>query len=378
MNTRTVNQQTANDVVRESLGLTADDLGMNPAEDAFTDDDDDNSGGADDDGDLDSGTGGSDLPVREAPQDRQQPDDDFLTQQQPSAPVQPAPQGRVPATAEIRTDGKGNLVDRKTGQVVARAGAEARMYQKMHRTTQAYEQLQIQQKDTNERLTKAVEIGTQLFERLKEMQNNVGEFAPEKHGLTREELVEAIGFAKSGKTDPVGTIKKLLTRAAAGGIDLTQIGLAGGNFDPKSLMDMVRQEIGNQMTPLRERTQRETEQERQTREANESLESSKKELNKFLGQNPEARQYLPVFQQVYSQPQFQHMSLGEVWSRLQLNLLRRAQAQQSQQRPANQSRNRNQRPPNGQSRPPVGSNKTALAPVDMSYEDIVRGLLPPS
>lgn len=369
-----VNQDTANEVVRESLGLSMDDLGGNAPEDAFTDDD--NSDDFADDSGSSNDLDGSGVDNNNQPEPRQQfqpePEPDFL------APRQPVEQ-QLPKAAEVRPDGKGNLVDKKTGQVVARAGAEARMYQNLHRTRAAHEALQAQHTEQGQRLNKAIEIGTQLFERLKTMQTEQGELAPERFNLNRDEAREAMNFAKEAKTDPVGTIKKILTRAAANGIDLQSIGLAGGNFDPKSLMDLVRGEITQHMQPLRERQQQETAQQQREREAQESLDASKQELNTFLGANPDAKQYLPVFQQVYSQPQFQHMTLGEVWSRIQLNLLRRGQMQpQQQQRPANQQR-RNPRVPNGQQRMPRGRQQgNGMAPVEMSYEDIVRGILPSS
>lgn len=376
MNTRTVDQQTANDVVRESLGLSADDLGMNAPEDAFTNDDND-TGINDDNDDLDGAPDSRN--DNNQPETRQEQDqDDFLTQPEPQPAPQPQPQQRqIPQSAEVRSDAKGNIIDKKTGQIVARAGKEARLYQGMHRARQERDTATRATQEVTERLNKAVEIGTQLFERLKEMQTNQGDYAPERYNLNRNEAIEALNFAKEAKSDPVGTIKKLLTRAATNGIDLSSIGLAGGNFDPKSLMDLVRSTIDERMTPLRERTQRESDQEKAQREAQESRDASTKELNTFLQANPEARQFLPAFHQVYSQPQFQHMSLNEVWSRIQLNLLRREQ-QQQQQRPPNQQRNRNRnsRPPSGQSRPPASGNSNGMAPVDMSYEDIVRGLIP--
>lgn len=375
-----VDQDTANQVVGESLGLSMEDLGANPPEDGLdADNADDN-----------SNDGGNNQPIPSGNNNRQDDADDdgdelFAPPQERRVPEQrgprPQPQPRaMPARAEVDRDARGNLVDKATGEVVARAGREARFYQDAHRARSERDQQTAVAQDLTSRLNKAVELGTQLFERLKENQTN-NEFAPERTGLSVAEQREAIGFAKEAKADPIGTIKKLLTRAAAGGIDLSSIGLAGGNFDPKSLMDLVRTEISQHMTPLQQRTQRETEESTRQRQEKESLDASKAELNTFLTQNPEARDYLAVFQQVYSQPQFQHMSLGEVWSRLQLNLLRRNQPvpgpQGRRQRPQNQ---RNSRPPNGgQGRPPQGGRRQEgeLAPVTMSYEDIVRGLLPP-
>jgi hypothetical protein len=377
MNTR-VNQQTAETVVRESLGLSAEDLGMNPAPDGFDQDD----GAGDDLGDTgsgDDGLGSDDLGDSGVSQDqgngRQSASDDGLgdlTQPQ-AAPQRQSQPDRIPAQAEIRTDGKGNLVDRKTGQIVAKAGAEARMYQKMHKAVQQSQVVQAQNQDLTQRLNKAIELGTQMFNRLKEHQERQGEYAPERYGLQAHEAVEALNFAKMAKSDPVSAIKAILTRASAGGIDLSSIGLQGGNFDPKSLLDLVRGEISQQMNPLKERSQRETAQEQARREAEETAAQYRNELNNFLTANPQAREFLPVFQKIYEQPAFQNMSLGEVWARVQLNLIR----QNGNQRPANQQRRgNNPRIPNGRNRPPQGSNgKSNLAPVDMSYEDIVRDVI---
>lgn len=378
MNTRpNVNQQEAENVVRESLGLSAEDLGMNRPEDSFDTDDD---LGGDDDGQGSDGldnSGNDSLDTRGSGADnqprqvRQQQDQDDLTVQQPPRQQQ---QDRIPAAAEIRTDGKGNLVDKKTGQIVARAGAEARMYQKMHRQSLQLQSVEAQRVDMENRLKKAIEIGTQLFERNKMLQENQGTFAPQRYGLQDHEAVEALNFAKQAKTDPIGAIKAILTRASSNGIDLSSIGLQGGNFDPASLMNLVRQEIGQAMNPLKERSQRETADQQRQREAQQAADEAKSELNRFIAQNPEVREYLPIFAKVYENPQFQHMSLGEVWSRIQLNLLRQGQQTQGQ-RPANQQRRRNPGLPRGQNRPPQNGPQGNLAPVETSYEDIVRDIL---
>lgn len=360
----------ANELVRENFGLTADDLGMNKGEDSFfTDDDDDlpkemngNEPGSDDPGHDDNVPGDEPDPLFEEPPQPQQ-------QQQRPQPQAPKPQKGIPQMAEVRPDGKGNLIDKATGKIVARAGSEARMYQKMHNTVKAYQHLEHTQRDTQSRLEKAIQLGTEMFNRIKTLQENQAATSPSKYGLNDMEAIEALNFAKEAKTDPVGTIKKLLTKAASSGIDLTSIGLSGGNFDPKSLMDLVRGEIGKAMNPLHERSQRETAQEQQQREAKEREDQANRDLTDFLGANPDARQFLPVFHQVYSQPQFQHMSLGEVWSRIQLNLLK------NQQRPVNQQRGR-QPVPSGRRGVPGGqAPKGDLAPVSDSYEDIVGDIL---
>jgi hypothetical protein len=363
-----VDQNAANELVRENFGLTADDLGMNPGEDSIFSDNDSNPDDLDDAGGDNNNLGSDensnvgDDPLFEASQEKQVP-----VQQQ-----QTPPQSRIPQSAEVKVDGKGNLVNRQTGQIVAKAGAEARMYQKLHKTEANYRHLEAQHNDVTTRLNKAIELGTGLYNRLQEIQQSQAATAPKTFGLSDAEAIEALNFAKEAKVNPVGTIQKLLTKAASSGIDLTSIGLSGGNFDPKSLLDLVRGEINNAMNPLKERSQRETAQEQAQREANERSEQATRDLNSFLSANPEAREYLPVFAKVYERPEFQHMSLGEVWAKLQLNLLRR----QGQQRPPNRQQNRRPGVPSGQRSAPRGTpQNSGLASVDTSYEDIVRDLL---
>lgn len=371
-----IDNNAAQGIVQENFGLTADDLGMNPREDSFLNQNDDLDIENDDIGgtqDLRDGEN-DDLTVQNVPQESAE-DDLFLkpAQQQQHQQQQPQPKP-LHHKAEVYVDKKGNLVSKSTGKIVATAGREARLYQDLHKSKQSYVAMQAQYADQESRLNKAISIGQELFDRLKTAQTQQTEYSPEKYGLNGAEAIEALNFAKEAKQNPVETIKKLLTKAAASGIDLTSIGLSGGNFDPKSLMDVVRGEIDKAMNPLRERSARESEQERQTREQNERDEAAKSTLTKFLGDNPEAREYLPVFQRIYQQPQFQNMSLGEVWSRLQLNLMRRQQ-QASNQRPANQ-RNSRQLLPNGRRMPPMNvRGREELAPVSMDYNDIVREIL---
>ncbi len=377
-----VNAQVAEDTVRESLGLSADDLGMNANPDSFGEhdntpgfEDDDGDGGAPD-RDIDVGARQYDLPEERGPapreqQQRREPAQDDLTLQPRGQQAPP-----LPATAEVRPDAKGNLVDQKTGQVVARAGSEARMYQNLHKARGDVNRLTTAHTEVSTRLNRAVEIGQGLFDRVKDLQAQVQASLPATYGLTQQELVEAAGFAQSAKTDPVGTIQKLLTKAAAGGIDLTKIGLSGGNFDPKAFMDMVKAEIGTAMNPLKQRSESEQRQQQTQQQQTQEEQAAIADLNKFLGENPEARNYLPVFKKVYENPAFQHMTLGEVWAKLQLNLMRQRQNGNGGQRPENREpRRRQPQLPRGNNQAPRGAPPSELAPVNMSYEDIVRDIL---
>ncbi|HEY6019731.1 MAG TPA: hypothetical protein VIY48_07465 [Candidatus Paceibacterota bacterium] len=374
---RQVNNQVAQDLVRENLGLSADDLGMDRP-DTFADMDLGDEG--DEDIDINARQhddfGDMEAPEQiEQPQQRQQPDDLSVTHT-------PQPQER-PIGQEFKADKKGNIIG-KDGKIVAFAGREARLFTEHHKLRgqlgQITQQANTRINDFQQRLNQAVDIGMRLSERVKALVEQ-GTVAS-KAGLSEPEHQQAIQLAVQAKTDPVGALKVLLTRAHAAGIDLTSLGLQPGGFDTKSLMDMVRQEIANGVKPVQQRMQQETDRERQVREQQESQERVNTELRTFLGQNPEARNWLPAFKEIYARPELQHMSLGEVWSRLQLNLLRRGIDPANPPRPQQQQRSPNpqqRRMPSGRGNPPGGGHGRVqpmeLAPVSDSYEDIVRGVL---
>ena len=81
---------------------------------------------------------------------------------------------------------------------------------------------------------------------------------------------------------------------------------------------MIKQEIGTAVNPLRERTESgEASRQQSTNKNQQRLGEIQTEVDGFFNQNPEAKQYLPVFTQTLQQ--FPGMSLGEVWARIQLH-----------------------------------------------------------
>jgi hypothetical protein len=260
---------------------------------------------------------------------------------------------------------------------------EARLYVDNHKLRGQVEQVQVQSqravRDVQTRLEKAVQIGTEVLNRYNALREAGNVMT--RYGLTEVEINQAAEMAQMAKTNPIGALKSLLTRAAANGIDLTQLGLQPGSVDSKSLLDLVRQEIGNVVKPIQQRTEQETAQARQARETEEARQSVQKELSDFLQDNPSARHYLPVFHQIYANPALQHMSLGEVWSRLQLNLMQKGIDPHNPQQwsPNPDGGQRQRRLPNGRGNPPGGEGgrevPLEMAPVTESYEDIVRSVL---
>lgn len=386
-----VNRDVAMDVVSESLGLSADDLGVN-RDDAFEGMD-----GLDDEGDDDNDGDESEEITRTRNQENEDDnnEDDLAPQprqqQQQREQQQPKPRNQQPdylsvthtdnQSKKLKVDAKGNILSEDGKKVIASAGREARYYTSLHNerqkvtTIQNLARTEVQRLDTN--LQKAVEIGTGLAQQLTTLRE--AGTAHTRMGLSDQDHQQALEFASAFKKNPVDGIKLILTKAVASGIDLTTLGLAQGGFDPAALMQMVRSEIGTLTKPIQDRNQQETAQQQAQREADEQKNEATRQLNSFLIDNPEAKQYLPVFGRIYENPAYQNMSLNEVWLRIQLNLARNPQQRQEEPR-SQRLRNRQQpRLPNGRNNGPNGRERTPqgddLAPVSQSYEDILRDVM---
>jgi hypothetical protein len=273
---------------------------------------------------------------------------------------------------QITQDARGNFVG-PNGQVVARAGMEARLYTDNVRARAQLAQETHRAQDVTNRLNRAVEIGQELHGRVTQLQEQLRDRngTGARLGLNDGEQIQALQLAAEAKRDPVATIRKLLTMAATAGVDVSKIGIAPGGVDAKSLVDIVRQEISQVTAPIRQRTEQEQIQQQRTQAAQAQLRQTESEVHGFFNENPGARQYIPIFHAVLSEPQFQNMSLGEVWAKIQLNMMRMNQ-NKGQQRPNGNSMRRNL--PAGRGAPlNYGTNN--VAPVNASYDQILRDTL---
>jgi hypothetical protein len=197
-------------------------------------------------------------------------------------------------------------------------------------------------------------------------------------GLNDQEALQGMQLFAEAKRDPVATVKKILTMAAAAGVDVTKIGISPGGVDAKSLVDIVRQEISTAMNPLQQRMQTEQQTQQQQEQAQAIYRETVSEVQTFFGQNPDAVEYMPVFHAILSEPRFQHMSMGEVWAKIQLNQYR----MQNDPQYAAQYGNGNVRPnpqqrrnlPSGRGQPQRAA-PDEMAPVNQSYDSILRDTL---
>lgn len=274
--------------------------------------------------------------------------------------------------AEVKPDGKGNLVNAQ-GQVVAKAGKEARLYQDAHnarqKAAQVEQRAQAAQNDLTNRLNEAVSIGTKALTELKAIKEQGNEAS--KLGLNPQQHLEALQLFKEGLDNPVQLLKKLLTRAAANGIDMAQLGLAQGAIDPKAFLDQMRGEIDKLMNPLKERSAADQAAQEQRQKQEQENNEAFKAVQGFFDQNPEAKKYLPVFQRIYNDPRFAKMSIDQAWDKIQLNLLR-----QSQENRGDGKGPRNPSMPSGRrTMPSAEGGEEEIAPVTMQYGDILKDVL---
>lgn len=350
--------------VRENLGITAEDIGVSESDGEGSYPDTDTDGSSSDQGDgLDDVSSASEQDTGERPQRRAR---DQYGREPKQQRQQQQPQQRIPSTAEVRPDARGNLIDGR-GNVVARAGKEARFYQQAVNASRHAQSVQAQAaahvQDLSNRLQRAVEIGRDVYGRFERLQAQNEQI--QRMGISPQEQLEALQLVAMSKTNPVQALKTILTRAAANGIDLSELGMTGSG-DMKSLADMLRGEIQQHMQPLRQRTEAEARQEQLRREQEQAFNGAKVQVAQFFAQNPGARDYLPVLDAVLQR--YPQMSLGEIWAKLQLHLAQRqmVNGDRTRQRGAF---------PNGRGRLPPQSRGNKMAPVNQTYEQIARSVM---
>lgn len=367
------NQREAEATVFDNLGLSREDLGIDRDEDDVVDRQDvDDSADDDrvDDRDADDN-------------DAREQDDDFereshteqrsvrrdVREQQERQQRQPRP---LPKKAEVKADRNGNLINAK-GEVVARAGREARHYQNWQRAQSRITNMETQYAQASERFQRLGTLAQQLADENDRYRAQEAEIT--KLGLAPAERLQALAFAAEAKRDPKAAVKKMLTLAATNGINLAELGEgAQGGLDPKSLLDIIRTEIQNATNPLKEDNERRQQQTQQEQEQQQRQEAALSHVQQFFGQNPEAVPYEPLFRQLLQHPVTRKMSLGEMWARIQLNLERNSRRERT---PQNRQRGAPRMPAGRGSVGPVGEDRvrTDLAPVGSSYGDIIREVM---
>jgi len=346
-------------MVFDNLGLDVDEIGAGDLGDDLDSDSDDGQDSGDDSapdhrerqGQLD------DLSASRTPERRQQ-------RQQAEAPQRP-----FARTAEVQPDGNGNLVDPQTGQVVARAGREASLYQRGFKSGEGAKvgglTYRLQQRENQ--LRQAVDAGRQLQTEVQQLRSH-GE-ALKQFNLQPNDMLAAAKLFNDLKTRPAEALRALLTRAAASGTNIAELGIQGVNgADAKSLIDLVREEIQKATQPISEQNQKNQESERQRQQQQEQERRAQEEVESFFAENQDAQKYMSVFQRVLQNPDFRGMSLGEIWARIQLNQLRNGSRQQK-------GNPRGAPRPVGRGQPPSGDDRNRPAPANATYDNILKDVL---
>lgn len=286
-------------------------------------------------------------------------------------PQPPQPQTRPD---RYEQDQRGNIIDPKTGQVVAKAGAEARLYMDGRKAKMDAYQAGVQNQQLRGYVQQAVGFIQQYRAQLEGLRE--AHSAGERMGVTPQETAQAVEFVarlKKGGPDAIGAIKEILTRAAAAGIDVASLGAGGSALDVKSLIDgiraefaPIRQDIDAQKAAVSQQREQAVHQEQQWNRAAEIT------LN-FFQNAPEAVPYAKVIEAGLRDPRFRGWTIREVWQHIQLHL-----ARNGTNGAANESSHRSGSEPIPRGgRTPPGASYDALrpAPVNMRFEDLVNEVL---
>lgn len=285
---------------------------------------------------------------------------------------------RVHSEAPVEADKAGNLVNKETGKIVARAGREARYYQNASNARRQAAQHQERVRDTESKLSKTIGIATNLDTQLKVLQGH--QAAVTQLGIQPQDQLVALRLFKDLKDNPVATIKGILTRAQTRGITMDQLGLGaagGGGFDAKTLADLVNEKITAALGPIQQRVNLASEQDQRAQQDQQAKDAAMQEVNTFFDTNPEASKYASVFSGLMADPKYAGKSLGELWANIQLTLRDR---QPRQQQRFTNGQQRRQTPlrgrmPTSRRAPPNQGNDDGLAPVNQEYGDILNGIM---
>lgn len=279
-------------------------------------------------------------------------------QQQP----QPKPRGQP----DVRRDKQGNIIDTKTGRVIARGGAQVRFYNQAQKARRELDQSRSDLTALQGKFRELGQIARQLHDQVR--QNQAVERKFKDLGLSAEDQLNAMQMFVDLKTNPAQHIRRLLTRAATNGITIEGLQNNGG-LDAKALGDLIKDEVGKLVNPLRERSdadeQRRTNEDKQ-RQLRESI---NEEVNTFFVRNPEAKRFLPVFMRLMGDPQYNQMSLREMWAEIRLH-----RALNPRRGEGRGQRTLNSRSiPNGRGSAPGGNSRVANP--NESYDSIISGVL---
>lgn len=267
----------------------------------------------------------------------------------------------------VKPDKKGNLVDPRTGKIIAPAGPARRFYERMVNSERRLGQMQIAENKRLGMMQEATHIIKHMQGQLDAL--NKQETIGKQLGLSPEEQTEFLQLAAKFKDNntALDTVKYLLTKAAQRGIDIKSLGVTGA-FDIKALTD----EIAKKFEPLTQTVQQQQNFQKAQNEV-------RTEIRNFLTTYPDAKDFLDVLSKMLQTPQFQGKSLEVAWLNLKNHLLERSR--RAKQRNGRGPDGRKFSRPSGRSSPGIVREEQDLrvdnSPVDVDteYKEIVKQVM---
>lgn len=321
----------------------------------------------------------SDYEEADEPQDDEEDEEDSDSEGEEGEDEEDSPQDRRRnredgQPVKLTSDKRGNLVDPRTGKIVAPAGAARRFYEDLQRervrSNKFYQEIGRRDRVMQQAASAMRELQTKLN------QAEQGNGLAKQLGLDQNDATEALTFYSKFKNPATAleSLKYILTKAAQRGIDIKPLGAGQGAIDPAALTQSITNELNQKLDPIANRLQAEQEQEQARREVAE-------EIRNFVDDNPESEQYLPVLGKIVANPQFRGIGLQGAWLMLQNYLLRK---RLTGGLPRQQRQRQGERRPrfSGHSRPGAavrgrerGEIDDSPMNVDMDFKDIVQSVI---
>jgi hypothetical protein len=293
------------------------------------------------------------------PVDSQQSTDDITGEQQQPAPQPEAPQVDTASGEEkLKSDAKGNLINER-GHVIATAGRERRYFERAQKASNTVNQQSqyIRDLETRTRELESVQNSNTALNGL-----------PQQLGLNGTEAELGLKLIKSYKTDPIGTIKYILTEAAASGHNINDLIGRDGGID----MNAIGRMIDQRLQPV-------TEQYSQQQAMEQAKQEAQRQINQFYAKYPDAPTHEDVIgKMLQSDPTLslegayaQLLRVAQVHG-LDFSQPLRPQLEAKQNAPLSSAR-KPSAPPSGRA-PTATVPATNTMPVDAntSYENVIR------
>lgn len=217
----------------------------------------------------------------------------------------------------LKEDANGNLLN-NFGEVIATAGKSREYYEGLKNEARKQRKAATDLAAQNMELAGRVK---QIYDEYKGMSK--GNSTPvqtiaQMTGLSEAQAANALGVIQAYQANPLDGIKKMLMQAKLDGVDLQSIG-PNISVDPAVMQQTMQSMLDERLAPLTERINQEKAQQ-----------AAEEEVNRFLNEFPDAREYLDIIAQ--AKMQFPEMSPTEIWLRVSRELQKRPQ-ERPQERP---------------------------------------------